>query len=780
MVVTTALDGRRLLLKRIPPLVLSDALEIERFRREIRTLVSLELSGVPQIEAFDDDPGSPYLLMEWVEGRSLDQEIRDLREASVQDRTRFALQAGQRLARILAEIHHVGIIHRDLSPRNVMVRPDGTTVLLDFGLARNPQDSLLTVSGDFLGTLRYAPPEQVFASGRMEPSVTGDLYSLGLILAEILVGRPIRDGDSQRAMLRQVLLEEPPDLRSLVPQVPSGLAQVVAALLTRDPRYRYPTATAVADDLAVVEAGSSPLQVPHLPGRKRFARWWHRMNPRKRQRQAVLTATAFLTLTIGGLSWQMLPLRWARQAALSNDPIVALPLLERATSWRVSPELLLQKSFTEAAFSDPTAARGTLEDLEDLQDWKEAAQGISAWLEAVNSPEPQLNSVWQRGEEFGWIDGALNQIVAKHPDHPWLLAWRSWIVLSYNDNLVAMQDLAAATKLAPKALMIRRAEVMAQIEFSQDDRNLPFIEQAEEAVPNPEWSLWRSYRWNRLGKHELARQSAAEAGEGLRVGHPLQARVEVESRLSQAGLRVASESDTWLPTRDFATLTRRRECEWIQGDPISMVDPDNFLVLGTNIVYLRGDWRNWAATPPPGVAFLTDHGEGLQCNFQDWGEVLHWFGFTGDGYLVRFAEEGMTMLPPPGPLEEVRQHKPRFLSRKPVFPSGDWMLEVELKWQGAGDYGSGIRLTPGIHFFRSQGIQLKVGRTIMAPRVTDDWRHLRIESRKGRYTVALDGQVLLEDFAVAVPAPREILLGSAAPVFSPRVTFRALSVSRID
>ncbi|RMH03168.1 MAG: serine/threonine protein kinase, partial [Planctomycetota bacterium] len=276
LVEVTAPGGRRLLLKRIPPLLLAGAVQVERFRREIRILVSLELEGVPRIEAFDDDPGNPYLLMEWVEGITLEDWFGELAQRPAEERLERVLRLGEDLALLLGEVHHVGIVHRDLTPRNVLVRPDGSPVLLDFGLSWTPVDSLLTQSGDFLGTLRYAPPEQVFASGRLAADRSGDLYSLGLILFEALAGRPVRDGGDSQEILRQALLEDPPDLRSVAPAVPRGVAAVVAGLLARHPRDRYPSGAEVARDLARCRADPAALRPPSPPLHRRLARSWRR------------------------------------------------------------------------------------------------------------------------------------------------------------------------------------------------------------------------------------------------------------------------------------------------------------------------------------------------------------------------------------------------------------------------------------------------------------------------------------------------------------------------
>jgi hypothetical protein len=155
---------------------------------------------------------------------------------------------GRQAALALEHAHAVGVVHRDIKPANLLLDARGQLWVTDFGLAQMAGDTNLTVTGELLGTLRYASPEQVLARQGVVDH-RSDVYSLGATLYELLTLRPIFEGRDRNELLRQIADEEPHPPRSLHPAVPRELETVVLKALGKEPSERYPTARELADDL---------------------------------------------------------------------------------------------------------------------------------------------------------------------------------------------------------------------------------------------------------------------------------------------------------------------------------------------------------------------------------------------------------------------------------------------------------------------------------------------------------------------------------------------------
>jgi tetratricopeptide (TPR) repeat protein len=235
-----ALD-RDVALKLLPPHLSGDPASRERFLIEARAAAALDHPNICTIhEVGEIEDGRLFLAMACYEGKTLKERL-----------ARGPLPVGEaaaytvQLARALAAAHARGIVHRDVKPGNALVLPDGTVKLLDFGLAR-VADATLTVPGLTPGTVAYMSPEQA-RGDRLDHRT--DLFSLGVVLYEMLAGvRPFRGGD-RRAVLAAVEHEHPEALPCLRPEVPRSLAQVVARLLEKDPVARYDHADELLRDL---------------------------------------------------------------------------------------------------------------------------------------------------------------------------------------------------------------------------------------------------------------------------------------------------------------------------------------------------------------------------------------------------------------------------------------------------------------------------------------------------------------------------------------------------
>jgi serine/threonine-protein kinase len=239
----------------------------ERFRREAMTSAGFNHPhAVTTYDAGEAD-GWLYLVMELVEGPTLAQRL----ESWALDPAE-ALRITDALLDALASAHAAGLVHRDVKPGNVLLGPDGIVKLGDFGIARRFDDVALTSTGTFVGTARYASPEQLAG----EPATpASDIYSTGVVLYEMLTGRPPFDGDSAMAIAMAHHHTTPPDVRTAAPTVAPGLARAVGRALAKDPAARFPSADAMRAALTGHTAvapviGPRPAARP----RPRRQRWW--------------------------------------------------------------------------------------------------------------------------------------------------------------------------------------------------------------------------------------------------------------------------------------------------------------------------------------------------------------------------------------------------------------------------------------------------------------------------------------------------------------------------
>jgi len=212
--------------------VASDSDQLERFRREARAVAQLSHPHIVTVIDAGEDDGRPYIVFEYVEGETLKDLIRREGRLPVTEALAYAIQ----IARALGAAHARHIIHRDVKPQNVLIDEDGSAKVTDFGIARTLEEDGLTADGRVLGTTDYVSPEQ--ALGR---PVTGrsDLYSLGIVLFEMLTGDVPFRGDNQVAVAMKHVREEIPDVALLRPGISAALAQVVDTATAKSESERY-------------------------------------------------------------------------------------------------------------------------------------------------------------------------------------------------------------------------------------------------------------------------------------------------------------------------------------------------------------------------------------------------------------------------------------------------------------------------------------------------------------------------------------------------------------
>jgi beta-lactam-binding protein with PASTA domain/tRNA A-37 threonylcarbamoyl transferase component Bud32 len=234
---------RPVALKVLFPELSVDRAFVERFRREAQAAANLSHPNIVPVFDWGEDNGTYYIVMEYVDGQPLSQA---LRTGGPMPATRVA-QIGARVADALAYAHRHGVIHRDVKPGNVLLTDDEQVKVTDFGIARavNTEESL-TQTGAVMGTATYFSPEQAEGVG---VDARSDIYSLGVVLFEMVAGRPPFLGDSPVAVASKHVREQPPALHDLSPSVPPALEAVIAKAMAKSADLRYQSAADLRADL---------------------------------------------------------------------------------------------------------------------------------------------------------------------------------------------------------------------------------------------------------------------------------------------------------------------------------------------------------------------------------------------------------------------------------------------------------------------------------------------------------------------------------------------------
>jgi serine/threonine-protein kinase len=227
--------------------VASDSDQLERFRREARAVAQLSHPHIVGVIDAGEDEGRPYIVFEYVEGQTLKDRIRRLGRLPISEAVAYAIE----IARALGAAHARHIVHRDVKPQNVLIDEEGSAKVTDFGIARTLDEEGLTADGRVLGTTDYVSPEQALGQ-----PVTGqsDLYSLGIVLYEMLTGEVPFRGDSQVAVAMKHVREELPDVQSKRPEVSAALAAIVDSATAKRQDERYANDAELIADLEDVLA----------------------------------------------------------------------------------------------------------------------------------------------------------------------------------------------------------------------------------------------------------------------------------------------------------------------------------------------------------------------------------------------------------------------------------------------------------------------------------------------------------------------------------------------
>src|ERR1700754_241939 len=220
----------------------ADSDQLERFRREARAVAQLSHPHIVGVIDAGEDEGRPYIVFEYVEGETLKERIRRNGRLPIAEAVAYGIE----IARALGAAHARHIVHRDVKPQNVLIDEEGSAKVTDFGIARTLDEEGLTADGRVLGTTDYVSPEQALGH---DVGGQSDIYSLGIVLWEMLTGEVPYRGENQVSVAMKHVREDLPDLQMRRPEVSSALAAVVDNATAKDLDQRYQDDAELISDL---------------------------------------------------------------------------------------------------------------------------------------------------------------------------------------------------------------------------------------------------------------------------------------------------------------------------------------------------------------------------------------------------------------------------------------------------------------------------------------------------------------------------------------------------
>lgn len=335
-------DGAVVALKVLRGEYAADHEFIERFAREARAAEALAHQNIVRVLESGQDGDTYFIAMEYVDGPDLKAYLRRVGRLEPADAERIALQ----VCEALEYAHRQGIIHRDVKPENILLAPDGSVKVADFGIARALATSTITQPGTVIGTVHYLSPEQARGASVGRGS---DIYALGVVLFEMLTGRLPFAGDSPIAIALKHLHESPPAPRSIEPSIPLRLEGIIQKAMAKPSQDRYGSAREMAGDLEGKTELWKETAATDEGTTRRFAITGE-VAPRHRPRGAALRiAAAVLVLAALG-AWA----GWQAVSGYLNVPEVEMPDLVGRTlpqAELISQQAGLTIAVTERAYS---------------------------------------------------------------------------------------------------------------------------------------------------------------------------------------------------------------------------------------------------------------------------------------------------------------------------------------------------------------------------------------------------------------------------------------------
>ncbi len=312
--------GEKVALKIIRPEAAVDRLILDRFSNELKLARKIRHKNVCQMFDLGEDRGAYYITMEYVRGEDLKQILRKMGRLSPGQAVGIARQVCEGLA----EAHRLGVIHRDLKPQNIMLDEEGGARIMDFGIARSLAGNGLTGAGMIIGTPEYMSPEQLEAK---EADPRSDLYALGVVLYEMVAGRPPFEGDTPISVAHKQKYDPPEDPGTINSQIPAALSRIILKCLEKDRGKRYATAGEIIADLDRIEKAFPPADRVVRAGRPLTSK---ETTVKLKLKKLLFPGLAAVGIVIaaGIVLWRILPDGKAGSAPASSPSLAVLPFVD--------------------------------------------------------------------------------------------------------------------------------------------------------------------------------------------------------------------------------------------------------------------------------------------------------------------------------------------------------------------------------------------------------------------------------------------------------------------
>ncbi len=365
-------------LKFVRPELASRPQTLERFREEVRLARKITHKNVCRMHDINEAEGISYVTMEYVPGEDLKSIIRMMGKLSPGQ----AIAIGKQICSGLAEAHRLGIIHRDLKPKNIMIDRQGNARIMDFGLARSLEEKGITAGRVVLGTAEYMSPEQV--DGKRVDS-RSDIYSLGIILFEMVTGEIPFEGDSALSIALKHKTEPPPDPRHINPQVPEPLSRIILRCLEKEEGKRYQSAEELCSELEKLEK-TFPVERKILP-KKGLSSLEKLIKHPPLKKITVPALGAMMVIFLGILAWRFFPKK-AAVVPPSTKPSLAVLFFKNNTGdrdldvWKeaLAENLIweLRRSSEDIVVLSADTIRGLLRKLSLSPTWSYSSEDLQA------------------------------------------------------------------------------------------------------------------------------------------------------------------------------------------------------------------------------------------------------------------------------------------------------------------------------------------------------------------------------------------------------------------
>ena len=333
-------------LKLLKPEISADEQAIERFSNELRFARKIAHRHVCRMFDLGEDRGTHYITMEYVPGEDLKSILRMMGQMSAGK----AVLVVRQICEGLAEAHRLGVVHRDLKPQNIMIDRDGNVRIMDFGIARSLKVKGMTGAGVVIGTPEYMSPEQIEGQ---DVDSRSDIYSLGIILYEMMTGRVPFGGDTFLSIAVKQKTEQPRNPRDLNPQIPDDIVRLILHCLEKDKAKRYQKVEDILSELDKIEKGI-PTTEKILPAIKPSTsrEITVKFNPRK----LVIPAAALVVLVVAAIFVLRLLTQKSLIAPSTGKPSLAVMYFENITGdagldhWQKALPMLLITDLSQSKY----------------------------------------------------------------------------------------------------------------------------------------------------------------------------------------------------------------------------------------------------------------------------------------------------------------------------------------------------------------------------------------------------------------------------------------------